>query len=105
LTMRRKGELSPARIARDWPHQIVLRADACTGQNDTDMRAFCADLSLCPRGRSYLENDAWMRVFCFAEKADAEKFQTRFGGTWFDPARKRTGSGWAKLKEPKKKVC
>jgi hypothetical protein len=26
-----------------------------------------------------------VRVFCFAEKARAEKFQAQFGGEWFDP--------------------
>jgi len=101
--MRRKGELSPARRDRDWPHQIVLKANDCTGENDTAMRAFCEDLTLCPRGHSYVDNDEWMRVFCFAEKAHAEKFQGRFGGAWFDPSRRRTGAGWSKLKEPKKK--
>jgi hypothetical protein len=29
---------------------------------------------------SYVDNDEWMRVFCFAEKAHAEKFQAQFGG-------------------------
>jgi hypothetical protein len=43
--------------------------------NEMGMRAFCADLTLCPRGHSYVENDEWIRVFCFAEKAHAEKFQ------------------------------
>jgi hypothetical protein len=76
--MRRKGELSPGRVNRAG--RIVLKANVCTGQNDTAMRAFCADLSLCPRGHSYVDIDAWMRVFCFAEKAHAEKFQARFGG-------------------------
>jgi len=33
------------------------------------MWVFCADLSLCLRGHLSIENDAWMRVFCFARKA------------------------------------
>jgi hypothetical protein len=44
-----------------------------------------------------------MKVFCFAEKADAEKFQTAFGGGWFDPVRRRSGAGWSKLKPLKQK--
>jgi hypothetical protein len=44
-----------------------------------------------------------MQVFCFAEKADAEKFQAEFGGEWFDPARSRSGPNWSKPKEPKQK--
>jgi hypothetical protein len=101
--MKRKGELSPARIDRDWRHQIVLKANDCTEQSDMAMREFCTELSLCPRGHSYVENDLWMRVFCFAEKAHAETFQARFGGAWFDLARRRAGPGWSRLKESKKK--
>jgi len=29
--MRQKGELSPADIDRNWPHQVVLSARACEG--------------------------------------------------------------------------
>jgi hypothetical protein len=101
--MRRKGELSKAGIDRGWPHQIVLKANDCLGQNNTQMRAFCADLSLCPRGHSFVEHDEWMRVWCFAEKVDAEKFRVQFGGAWFDPKRLRTGPGWAHLKASKQK--
>jgi hypothetical protein len=101
--MRRKGELSAARVDRDWPHQVVLKAKDCTGQNYTIIHKFCEDLSLCPRGHSYVDNDEWMRVFCFADKADAEKFKAEFGGEWFDPARKRSGASWSKLKPPKRK--
>jgi hypothetical protein len=102
--MTRRSELSPARIDREWPHQIVLKADDCVGENNTAIRTFCADLSLCRLGHSYVENDAWMRVFCFAEKAHAEKFQAQFGGAWFDPSRKRRGAGWSKLKEAKRRL-
>jgi hypothetical protein len=99
--MSRRRELSPSRIDRDWPYQIVPKANDYR-QNGTAMHAFCADLSLCPLGHSYVENDEWMRVFCFAEKAHAERFQTPFGGAWFDPSRKRRGPGWSK-KEPGQK--
>jgi hypothetical protein len=101
--MRRKGELSPSRIDREWPHQIVLKANDCTGQQYNVIHSFCADLSLCPRGHSFVQNDEWMRVFCFAEREDAERFQAEFGGEWFDPGRRRTGPGWSKLKPPKQK--
>ena len=68
--MRRKGELSSGRVDGDWPHQIVLKANDGTGLNYTTMHKFCEGLSLCPRGHSYVDNDEWMRVFCFAEKSD-----------------------------------
>lgn len=99
--MRRKGELSPSRVDREWPHQIVLKANDCRGQQYDVIHKFCADLSLCPRGHSFVQGDEWMKVFCFAEKAHAERFHAEFGGDWFDPTRRRSGARWSKLKAPK----
>jgi hypothetical protein len=65
---RRKGELSPNRVDREWPHQIMLPANDVLGQNYNAVHAFCADLSLCPRGHSIVKDDKWHHVFCFAEK-------------------------------------
>lgn len=45
--MRRKGELSPARVDREWPHQIIRPASEGLTQNYNAIHAFCADLSLC----------------------------------------------------------
>ena len=45
----------------------------------------------------------WQRVFCFAERADAEKFQGRFGGVWFDPAQRGRGNSWMRIKRLKPK--
>src|SRR5437870_10877932 len=101
--MKRKGELSPARVDREWPHQVMLPADQCLGQHNV-IAEFCANLSLCPRGHSLVVSDKWHRVFCFAEIAHAEKFQGRFGGEWFDPARRAGGNSWMKLKPLKQKV-
>jgi hypothetical protein len=70
---RHKGELSPLRVDREWPHQVMLRADDCLGQNYNLIADFCADLSLCPRGHSIVKDDEWQRVFCFAERNHAEK--------------------------------
>lgn len=101
--MRRKGELSPSRVDREWPHQIMLPSDDVSGQNYKVIHEFCADLSLCPRGHSIHREDRWHHVFCFAEKADAEKFHACFGGEWFDPTRRAKGSSWMKIKPPKQK--
>jgi hypothetical protein len=96
---RRKGELSPAGVDRGWPHQVILPADQCSGQNDKIqndkiMNDFCADLSLCSRGHSLVKNDEWHQVFCFAAKEHAEKFMARFGGEWFDPSTRGRGHRW-----------
>jgi hypothetical protein len=81
----RKGELSKGTIDREWPHQVALRADRCTGHNYVTIRLFCERLSLCSRGHSFHRDSIDMNVFCFAERAHAEKFQVRFGGEFIDP--------------------
>jgi hypothetical protein len=100
---RRKGELTSAGIDRGWPHQVMLPANQCVGPNDKIMRDFCAELSLCSRGHSFVKNDEWQRVLCFAEKDHAERFMAQFGGEWFDPATRGRGRRWNRLREPKKR--
>jgi hypothetical protein len=77
----RKGELSKGTIDREWPHQVALRAD----HNYFTIRLFCEGLSLCPRGHSFRRDDIDMTVFCFAERAHAEEFQSHFNGEFIDP--------------------
>src|SRR4051812_22849468 len=100
---RRKGELSSFAMDRGWPHQVILPADACTGQNSKIIDEFCADLSLCSRNHSVVKNDEWHLIFCFAEKDHAEKFKARFAGEWFDSATRGRGSRWHLLREPRQK--
>lgn len=101
--MRRKGELSPACVDREWPHQIMLPASQCVGANSNVIRDFCADLSLASRGHSNVKDDAWHHVYCFAEREHAERFQERFGGDWFEPARRGRDHSWMKVKPPKQR--
>jgi hypothetical protein len=100
---RRKGELTSAGIDRGWPHQIALLSSECEGENHDPVRTFADALSACTRGHKFFHNDKWHRVFCFAEKTDAEKFQAKFGGEWFDPARRGRGKRWHLLREPKQR--
>ena len=60
----RKGELSKARIDRDWPHQVALPASKCWGSQHLDHAA---------------------KVFCFADADYARQFRERFGGEEVDP--------------------
>lgn len=83
--MRRKGELSNTALDRGWPHQIVLRASACVGAVDQRITTFCEGLSVAPRGHTYVSDDGYMRVVCFAVRKDAEAFQREFGGSFIDP--------------------
>jgi len=84
---RRRGELSSGTIDRKYPHQIIVPWSALSGGYYNFIRYFCEGLSVAPRGHSIVKDDEWHYVFCFRDKADAEKFQTRFGGERFDPVR------------------
>lgn len=97
--MRRKGELSPAAVDRGWPHQVALPASACQADGYKKVHAFCAQLSLCPRGYAVFHDGQWFNIYCFAEAADAEKFKKRFGGEKFDPKQRGKGSNWARWKK------
>jgi hypothetical protein len=81
----RKGELSKDTIDRDRPHQVALPAARCTGHNYGRIHLFCEDLSLCPRGHSFRRDIIDMNVFCFAERAHAERFRVRSVGEFIDP--------------------
>jgi hypothetical protein len=83
--MRRKGEITSAQVDRDWPHQIALPQNLSVWPAYKVIEDFCSDLSLCPRGHSFKKGADWFVVFCFAERAHAEKFKKRFNGEWFDP--------------------
>jgi hypothetical protein len=100
---RHKGALRPNQIDRGWPHQIALLSDLCTGENYETVRAFNQGLSVAPLGHTFFHNDQWHQVFCFSERADAAKFQARFGGDWFDPSRRGRGKRWHLLKPEKTK--
>jgi hypothetical protein len=98
--IRRKGELTAAGIDRGWPHQVALPASACEGGGYKVIHAFCADLSICPRGHAVFHGDKWFNVYCFEKPEDAEKFMDRFDGEKFDPKQRGKGSDWARWKKP-----
>jgi hypothetical protein len=87
-------------LDRDWPHQVALRESLATGKNHKLVEEFCKDLSICSRGHAVFHESEFWQVFCFAEAADADKFQRRFGGEKFDPNQKGKGSNWARWKKP-----
>jgi hypothetical protein len=97
--VRRRGELTKPQIDRDFPHQIVIRADHYSGSNYRTVQYFCVGLSLAPRNHSVVIDDRWHVVFCFSDKADGEKFKSRFGGEWFSPARRGRGHRWQVVRD------
>lgn len=78
--MARKGELTNATIDRDWPHQVTIPASLCTGDRHKLMHEFCRGLSLAPRGHTYVADDAYHNVYCFAVREHADAFAAEFGG-------------------------
>ena len=97
--VRRKGELTKREIDRDFPHQVAVRGDLCTGSQYRYAHAFCLNLSLAPRGHSVRRNGYWYNVFCFADPAHAEAFRVKFGGETFDPAKRGRGRHWMMWRE------
>ena len=80
----RKGELSKGMIDHDWPHQVAIPADRCTGRNWDLIREFCKGLSLCPRGHFFYRDVIGFNVYCFADRQHADRFCTRFDGESID---------------------
>lgn len=84
---RRRGELSSAGIDRGWPHQVALPEGAYVGHRYRTLYYFIEreGLSLNTRGHTFMRDDVWHHVFCFAEREHAELFRSKFGGEWMDP--------------------
>jgi hypothetical protein len=84
---RRKGEMSKSAIDSGWPHQVTLHESQVQGRNYVTVHYFidAEGLSHCPRGHTFLRDNAYYHVFCFAEKEHADRFHARFGGEIIDP--------------------
>jgi hypothetical protein len=68
---RRKGEYSKSRLDREFPHQVIVPADRCTGANSAVIDSLCRNLTLGPRHHSIFHQDRWHLVYCFADTAHA----------------------------------
>lgn len=81
---RRRGALSTWSIDKGWPHQVAVPNRQVALQRPA-MRAFCADLSLCIRGHTFVRDSQYVDVFCFSVLDDAQRFAMEFGGEMIDP--------------------
>ncbi|TKT79027.1 hypothetical protein [Aquamicrobium sp. LC103] len=93
---KRKGELSTARIDREWPHQVAILDDLCCRENYWILDAFCRARSASPRARSVIAiwpdgKLATFRIYCFQERVHAQEFIKAFGGEPFDPSDRAKG--------------
>jgi hypothetical protein len=78
---RRKGEITRARLQREWPHHVALSGDKVRGlKNSQVVRGFADTLLVAPLTYSVSRADVDLVVFCFAKPEDADTFCERFGG-------------------------
>ena len=95
--MRRKGELTPAQIDREWPHQVAVPSIDSSGVPLAgDVRRFTARMSICSRGHTVNDGKRQYHVFCFSDPDDAAIFRKAFGGEDFDPRERGRGANWMK---------
>jgi hypothetical protein len=98
---KRKGEPSRTVLDAQFPHQISIPDEWFKGSDYVAVRLHADSLSVATRTHSYCHQDRWHTVFRFREKADAEAFQKKFGGEWFDPSRRGRGGRWHLLRDKK----
>jgi hypothetical protein len=82
-----RNEITIARLAREWPHWVAVRADIIAARH-AEMLAFCDELSLASRNPTVRRNDVDYVVFCFADPEHAERFRVGFDGQPFDPSQR-----------------
>ena len=75
----RRSELTSARLAREWPHWVAVRADQVAAHHG-EILASCGSLSLAARHPTVRWNDVDYVLFCFADPDHAESFLQRFEG-------------------------
>jgi hypothetical protein len=93
--MARKGELSKTQLDRDFPHQVAVSADRCTGKADGPaIHLFCFQANVAPRHHTVRRDDKDFIVYCFADKDHAELFRVVFQGEQFNPSERGRGSSW-----------
>jgi len=76
MVRRNRSTPSPAAIDRDWPFQVVMPDDLCTGHSFTLITQFCQERGLRPTKRQVQaiwpdgRYENW-RLYCFTDRASA----------------------------------
>jgi len=89
--MRRKGELSPGRMDREFPFQVAVRC--IQRQNVGHLNQSGTFSSLCWRRHHVADGQHIYESLCFGDRAQAAAFRDAIKGEEFDP-RDRMGWRW-----------
>jgi hypothetical protein len=77
---RARGQLSRALLSREYPHQVLVRAENVGGKALDKIADFHVKLGIPTKSRSIRKDDAWYSLYCFADREHAKLFQAMFGG-------------------------
>lgn len=82
---RSRGDISNTHLNHDYPYQVALRYDLCTGTNYGDPQRLAGLLGAYWRQRHASDGEECFLVFCFNEAEDARQFKETFDGVPFYP--------------------
>ena len=77
---RARGQTSRTLLNREYPHQVLVRADNVAGKTLDKVADFHVKLGIGTKSRSIRKDDVWYSLYCFADREHAKLFQVLFGG-------------------------
>jgi hypothetical protein len=77
---RARGQPPRTLLNREYPHQVLVRAENVRGNTLNKVADFHVKLGITTKSRSIRKDDAWYSLYCFAEREHARLFQVMFGG-------------------------
>jgi hypothetical protein len=77
---RARGQISRTLLNREYPHQVLVRADNVAGKTLDKVADFHVKLGIGTKSRSIRKDDVWYSLYCFADREHAKLFQVLFGG-------------------------
>jgi hypothetical protein len=69
---RARGQLSRALLNREYPHQVLVRAENVGGKMLDKVSDFHVKLGIPTKTRSIRKDDAWYSLHCFADREHAK---------------------------------
>ena len=75
-----RGQASRSLLNREYPHRVLIPADAVRGQLQDEVHTFHDNRAVPVKTHSIRHGDEWYVVFCFADLRIAKEFQLLFGG-------------------------